>query len=192
MCGRRTLLTVLVCCGPGLAAAREPERDPARLVCGPRCVRHVLRHYGVEADLVDVIRQTQWPDIYNGSSLLDLRRTLESRAIHTRLVRVPAGGEIRWPHPSIVFFEGADDAVLGHFAVLGPAAGPDRPTLWMNRDPESHTTAPAAGRVPSDIRLITSPEPITPEMTARYVTARRSSSVAACTACCLRRCAGSS
>lgn len=53
-------------------------------VCGPRCIQRILQHYGIRADLVDLIKEVQESDVNRGASLAELRRALKTRGIHCR------------------------------------------------------------------------------------------------------------
>lgn len=85
-------------------------------ICGPRCVQLVLRHYGRSVDLVEAVREIQFPDIKSGASLADMRRMLEREGIPTAALSVPRGYSLNWPHPSLAHMPGRGR--LGHYVAI--------------------------------------------------------------------------
>ncbi len=95
-------------------AAGVPERAQD-LVCGPRCIQYVLRHYGQDADLIDLVKEVQWPNLEAGATLAAVETALNKRGIHTQAISITAGGRLQWPHPVVLHVRGDGD--LGHFVV---------------------------------------------------------------------------
>jgi ABC-type bacteriocin/lantibiotic exporter with double-glycine peptidase domain len=98
-------------------------------VCGPRCAWYVLRHYGHAVDLIEVVRETQWPNLEKGTTLAQLQAALERRGVHTRAVDVPKDVSLCWNHPAIVHLRNARGNI-GHFAVWIPSSNSRRVHVW--------------------------------------------------------------
>jgi ABC-type bacteriocin/lantibiotic exporter with double-glycine peptidase domain len=110
-----------------------PERSASDLVCGPRCVQFVLKWYGIEAGLIDLVRETQWPGLESGADLASLARAFRNRGITACAVQAGDRRLSDWPYPALVHLSGASS--LGHFVVWVPADGPERPPCyWMGLD----------------------------------------------------------
>jgi ABC-type bacteriocin/lantibiotic exporter with double-glycine peptidase domain len=99
------------------------------LVCGPRCLRFILEHYGRKMELLDLVRRTQWPTIENGASLADLDETLRSNGIHTFALRMPEGMDLDWPYPVLLHVQGKGHPV-GHFSVWLPRQTGSPALIW--------------------------------------------------------------
>ena len=133
------------------------------LVCGPRCLQFILRHYGQEADLVDLIRKVQWPDLEQGTSLSALHNELEERGVHSVIVRCPTDSLPDWPHPLIVHFEPVEESTqgLGHFSVVIPnSVTTNSISLWGGQNGPEIVPVPKFARQISGWAILTSPEPI--------------------------------
>jgi len=85
-------------------------------ICGPRCVQYILRHYGIQVELHDLIRECQWPDVEAGASLNALIQSLNSRGIHTLPLKARQV-QINWDKPILAYVDNGEDR-LGHFVVL--------------------------------------------------------------------------
>ena len=146
-----------------LCLAQLGGQETHDLVCGPRCLQLVLRHYGRDADLVDLIRKIQWPNVEQGTSLSALQHELEERGVHTLVVRCPKSSLPDWPHPLIVHFELAEGSTqgLGHFAVVFQNSSTTN-SVTLCGGPNGPETMP----VPKFVRqfsgwaILTSPDPI--------------------------------
>ena len=115
-----------------LAAQPAPEGDT---VCGPRCVQAILRSYGHEADLIDLVRELHTDGVEQGTTLGQMRDTFRSRGLHAEVVHLPEGATLTWPEPAILHLKplpasGAASAprvpppALGHFIIhLGDTNG---------------------------------------------------------------------
>lgn len=116
-----------------LLASASPSRPAeeeflANKFCGPQCVQRVLEYYGLEVDLLDLIREMQWPNTNAGSTLEGLSRSLEQRGLQTRAVALGPLEELAWTGPAIVQCQ--IEGFL-HFVVWLPPQGPGRqPRLW--------------------------------------------------------------
>lgn len=134
----------VLCCGliylgasKGLGA-EALDLSASELVCGPRCVRFLLEYYGKgkDTELVELIRETQWPDLERGASLAALSKSLEGRGIYTHALRLPAEAGLRWPFPVILHLQGVTpgDSAGGHYVVWLPESSPSRTLVISGLD----------------------------------------------------------
>jgi hypothetical protein len=137
----------------------RPQNGEADLVCGPRCVRQILGIYGMpEPDLIDLVREMQWPDIEAGSSLAAVDEALRRRGVHTARLRVGPQVRVRWPHPVIIHIDGDEGG--GHYIVRVPSDSDRYETVWTGlggwrRGPWDEVSRGRSGAI-----LITAPVPI--------------------------------
>ena len=82
-----------------LAAEPVPEGDT---VCGPRCVQTILRSYGHEAELIDLVRDLHTDGVEKGTTLGQMRDALRQHGLHAEVVHLPAGATLTWPEPAIL------------------------------------------------------------------------------------------
>jgi ABC-type bacteriocin/lantibiotic exporter with double-glycine peptidase domain len=141
-------------------AAPPPLTPGDDLVCGPRCVQQVLRHFGQEADLIELTRETQWPDIDAGATMESLDQALRRRGIHTRAVRVPEGATFLWPFPAIVHTRPRSGS-LGHYVVWLPSSTANRVDFWAGPHGVGYAPAEQFWQRSSRAALLTGPEAIT-------------------------------
>ena len=109
---------------PGISHAsdrRDVVRAAADRYCGPRSVHFILQWYGHNEDLIEIIRETQWPAVEAGSSLAKLQDAIDSRGIHTCALRVGDGRRLTWSYPAIVFIPAATPPI-GHYVVWLPTS----------------------------------------------------------------------
>ncbi len=110
-----------------LAADPAPEGDT---VCGPRCVQALLRSYGHDAELIDLVRELHTDGVEQGTTLGQMRDALRQRGLHAEVVHLPAGATLTWPEPAILHLKpllpqasGAASAprvptsTMGHFII---------------------------------------------------------------------------
>lgn len=107
-----------------------PGVDIGDLVCGPRCAAFVLSQFGVSTDLVELVHESQWPNIEAGCSLDDIARMLEKRGVRTRAIHVPDGATLRWQHPVVVHLQPRAASTLGHFVVWLPSSTSSVCDIW--------------------------------------------------------------
>jgi ABC-type bacteriocin/lantibiotic exporter with double-glycine peptidase domain len=123
-----------------LGAAENDEGDTAPhqvghashgdRVCGPRCVQFVLQRCGKpHVDLVDLVREIQWPDIEAGASLGALGRALEARGLHTAAIKLEPEALLHWPEPAIVHVRPANSQG-DHFLVWLGSPGRHEVQVW--------------------------------------------------------------
>ena len=79
----------------------EDEDPQDILVCGPRCVLHVLQHYGRDMQLHEIIDDIEKP-IFQGTTLSDLSDSLTRHGVQNQIVQVSPDAIVEWGHP--VFF----------------------------------------------------------------------------------------
>lgn len=100
------------------------------VVCGPRCVQFVLREHGIEADLIELVKEMQWPNIESGTTLDRVRAVLKERGVITDLVSIPKDSAYAAPSSAIIHIPDPKGD-LGHFAVLLPSNNSEEVTLWL-------------------------------------------------------------
>lgn len=88
-------------------------------VCGPRCVWFLLNWFDRDCELVDVIRETQWPDVEKGTNLAKLKAALEGRGLIAVGIEMQRPALLASHYPGIVHLK-ADGQTLGHFIVIPP------------------------------------------------------------------------
>ncbi len=146
-----------ICCS--LCAGMHP--DTPDLVCGPRCVQFVLNHYGVKCELINLVREIQWPNYENGASVEDLRKALETHGVYTRAVHVEGQLALAWQHPVVVCLRPLHDTSdVGHFVVWLPSSNGEPEMIWDGLD---GVMSLERGELPLNRMgtiLLTSPEPI--------------------------------
>ncbi len=110
-----------------LAADPAPEGDK---VCGPRCVQALLRSYGHDVELIDLVRELHTDGVEKGTTLGQMRDALRQRGLHAEVVQLPEGATLTWAEPAILHLKpllpqasGAASAprvppsTMGHFII---------------------------------------------------------------------------
>ncbi|MDA1053652.1 MAG: cysteine peptidase family C39 domain-containing protein [Planctomycetota bacterium] len=142
--------------------AQDIEFDERKLddvICGPRCVEFVLRHYDQRGDeLVDLIREMQWPEFEAGSALFGVQYALEKRHVSTYAMQLPAGARLRWKHPVILHLADQENS-LGHFVVWLPSSTPGAAHVWTGL-PGIQIGRTSQLFAEPRVVLLTAPEPI--------------------------------
>ncbi len=131
-----SLVLIQAVCLDGLCA--EPPASTRlgnlnELVCGPRCVQFVLKHYGVEVGLDSLVREMQWPDFANGSSVRQIQKALDSRGVYTRSIQLKNVGSFSAPRLLIMHLRGRqdnDNRAGGHFVVVLPESTSTEAVVW--------------------------------------------------------------
>lgn len=138
------------------------QPSPGDFVCGPRSVQFILHQYGKKEDLIDLVREIQWPDIEHGSDLAALEQALQRRGVYTHAIKIGNGVRIRWPYPAILRLhtKRANGKNIGHFVIRMPSEDPNVETVWSGLDgyeygPSDRLVSRCTGEV-----LLTSPVPI--------------------------------
>lgn len=119
----RPLILFAVLAAAVVSAEDGSRKDESRnkgdnspdLACGPRCVQFVLEYYGISAELIPLMRETQWFQLERGASLGRLRDALESRGIHTAMIQVDPAVEIAAAVPIIRHIQNSRGD--GHFVI---------------------------------------------------------------------------
>ena len=129
------------------------------LVCGPRCVQYVLKHYRQDVDLVEVIREVQWPDLEHGATMQAMAAYLTERGIHTAGMQLASKTRLTWENPVIVHLTGESDEI-GHYVVWLPSTSGRVVDAWFGLEgirqvPEREFAGLRSGAI-----LLTSPAPI--------------------------------
>jgi hypothetical protein len=124
----------------GQAVQKRANPFSGNLFCGPRCIQRVLEYYEKDADLLDLIREIQWPAIDQGTSFEMLAKALKDRGIHTAAVRIDNQTDIFWDRPAIVHL---NDRENEHYVVWLPPSFPGGSAkVWDG----SYSSAMQAGR----------------------------------------------
>lgn len=126
--------------------------------CGPRCVKYLIIHYGQDCDLLDVIREAQWPDSERGATLAAIEAALSRRRIGTCGVAIPFEADITWPHPVLVHL--LHENGEGHFVVWLEQLGRTS-RVWDGLRGESEVDNELLAQSRSGTVLLTAPGPIT-------------------------------
>lgn len=112
------------------SSASDSETGFGNVYCGPRCVQRVLREYGAEVELIELIREMQWPDVEQGSTLAALSAALHKRGVSTKAVDLDPKFDIEWTQPAIVHLEKGG---VAHFVVwLPPTEADSSGRVWDN------------------------------------------------------------
>jgi ABC-type bacteriocin/lantibiotic exporter with double-glycine peptidase domain len=140
------------------SAVKGGPREVNDLICGPRCVQFVLAHYTHDADLIELAKEIQWPNVEAGATLHDLANALSKRGVHTKPIRVNnSASPLRWPHPVILHLNVANGR--GHYVVWAPTPGGGDGEIWLGPQ-EQRTKWEKLWERRSGFALLTSPEPI--------------------------------
>ena len=140
----------------------ENERNIGDLICGPKCVREILRLYGKEhEDVIRLVREIQWPEVRQGSTLADLAAALKKRGIQTYAMQIKPTARLVWPHPVIVHLKPKQNDDIGHFVVWKPESKGNTVQIWdSDRGTQKHDERQWSKECTGAV-LLTSPEPIT-------------------------------
>lgn len=139
--------------------ALPQTNGPGDMFCGPRCVQYILKYYGKDEDLIDLVRETQWPNLEQGASLQSLDIALRKRGVHTSALRLKSINTLRWPYPVLLHLKGQNGG--GHYIVWLPCSSADQATVWVGLDgQETGATRQLAQRCSGRI-LLTAPTSIT-------------------------------
>jgi len=153
------LMTWSECAGQSIdKKAVFVERDPGlnKIICGPRCVKHVLKYYGHDAELSELVHELQWPTFQKGATMAALAKSLERRGIHVRAVVVPKTIPVKWAYPVILHFAGEP---IGHFTVLTSSKG--GVTLWINERRDESFSSDVCFKDRTETVILTSDHEIT-------------------------------
>lgn len=149
-----------------LAAAKDGSFESSveasnanSVVCGPRCVGFVLREYGRDEDLTDLVREMQWPNLSGGATLGALARALEKRGVNTCAVSLDPREGFRWRYPVIVHLDRCGTS-LGHYVVWMPSSSGSEAVVWDGINGLSTIAYQELASEMSGSVLLTSPSPI--------------------------------
>ncbi len=144
-------------------AEQDPLKDHAmhvsEMICGPRCVHYVLEYYGVNEDLIDLVKEVQWPDLESGASFAAIEKALRGRGVHTCALRIDPKARLPWDYPIVLHLKARSD--IGHYVVLLPTEGDGVPSLWMGLGCIEEVPWERLARELSGTVLLTSPTAIT-------------------------------
>jgi ABC-type bacteriocin/lantibiotic exporter with double-glycine peptidase domain len=140
--------------GRGATATAQEAAAGEDFVCGPRCVQYVLDWHKVPSpDLVELVREMQWPELQDGSALAGIQTALRERGLHARAVRLPPAARLTWNQPVIVH-QTTDG--IGHFVVWLPQPAGDKTVIWDGLHGERAIEWKELVRETSDVVLLTS------------------------------------
>ncbi len=149
---------------------KPPEQEVAGpgAICGPQCVQRILRHFGMEESLVDLIREIQPTDVSEGSTLDVLQRALRKRGLHTAAMKIGPRVRIQWPHPVLVHLRRDDGE--GHYVVQFPSSTQHEERFWLGPGGMQTVARGTVSARRSGALLLVSPEPISDPSEAFVVT----------------------
>lgn len=167
----KTVLAVLLLCVAGtpvLLMLRTGTSNAmatvqsADFVCGPRCLQYILNWYDKDEDLIDLVREVQWPDLEAGATMASLDKAMQSRGIHTFPMRVGADARFCWHSPVLLHLLGeGGESGIGHFVVWLPSSDATHANVWAGlAGVQSGSAEALAGRC-SGYALLTSGREIT-------------------------------
>lgn len=142
-----------------VSAAADEERPSRRgdLTCGPRCVQFILQHYGHdEEDLIELVKELQWPDLERGATLASLQAGLERRGLFCRALQIHPDAELHWDYPVLVHTTLPTGE--GHYVVWMPGSGDAGEYWWNGLEGQSRRLSVALSR--TGVVLLTSPAAI--------------------------------
>jgi hypothetical protein len=84
-------------------------------ICGPRCVQYILRKHNIDCELIELVRECQWPHLEEGAKIVDLMTALNKRGIRTAAIKTINFG-FQWRKPILAFSSGSRS--IGHYTVL--------------------------------------------------------------------------
>ncbi len=142
----------------GRSANRGNSGEPGDLVCGPRCAQFILRHYGIDADLIDLVREIQWPTLEDGATLAAVDQALRARGVHTRALRMGPTSRLSWSHPVLLHLTG--ETAGGHFVVWLPDSTENTAHVWIGLAGVQSGRFDSLRKRMSGAILLTSPTPI--------------------------------
>ena len=109
-----------------MASEIENERRLNNVVCGPRCVQFVLKQFDQEVELIDLVREMQWPQLTEGATTASIVAALEKRGAFAKIIHVnPKTAVFVWNYPVILHLKPDGDESLGHFVVRMPQSTND-------------------------------------------------------------------
>lgn len=169
--------SAIVCCcfavsaGDEAASGATPYDTQSKgdMICGPRCARFILQHYGHKVELIDLVRSLQWPEVDQGTSVSQMDSAIRAYGIHTCALQLSAGCDFEWPYPVLV--HSADPArTLGHFVVRMPGTAEHPALLWDGL----HGYDWASSRIDEPVALLlTAPVPIDEQNAIGAIKSRR-------------------
>ena len=110
---------------------QDSERNIGDLICGPKCVREILRLYGKEdEDIIRLVREIQCPEVRKGATLASVAQALEKRGIHTFAMIISPSARIVWKYPVIVHLNPKPGEKIGHFVVCLPESQGNTVRIW--------------------------------------------------------------
>ena len=113
------------------AAKTEKDRNLNNIVCGPRSVQFVLKQFGHDVELVDLVREMQWPQLTDGASAASVIAALEKRGVFVKVIKVdPKAAVFAWNHPMILHLKPDVNESHGHFVVSMPRSTDEQVTLF--------------------------------------------------------------
>lgn len=101
--------------------------------CGPYCVQYLLKsQLNLSVDVVDLIKETQWPSLEVGADLQRLQESLNRRGIHTQALQIGPGDDLVWQAPVLVHLNRPVESTSSdeHFVVWLPSSTAQQVDIW--------------------------------------------------------------
>lgn len=130
----------------------------ADIYCGPRVAQHVLRHYGHEIELVELVNRMQF-EREKGCSFSDLQSELSRHGVNSVTLKVTDWSSLTWDEPVVLHqWPSGPHNSLGHFVVLITRG--NQMYLWGGLNGERRIKSHELSKLTSGFSLITSARPI--------------------------------
>ena len=137
-------------------------------ICGPRAVYRVLQYYREDSELVDLVREMQWPYDEVGTNLGQIEKALNKRGVNTHVLTIAKNAELVWPYPVVQHWVSKKSPdKLGHFVVWLPTSTVSEQHVWIGTE-QKYTSIPTAKVLEhrSSVVLLTAPTEIAHPETA--------------------------
>jgi hypothetical protein len=141
------------------AAVSEASESRGDMVCGPRCAQFLLKHYGKDTDLIELVKEIQWPEFEAGASLQAIDSALQKRGVYTQAIKMDPEATLCWPHPVLLHLNGS--GTMGHYIVWLPESSEEAVCAWVGLEGVRRGPNEKLARQLSGVVLLTSPVPIT-------------------------------
>lgn len=146
-------------------SSNEPRGRSLDQYCGPYCVQYLLKsHLDLHVDIVDLIKETQWPSLEAGADLQHLQECLNSHGVSTSALLVDHADDLKWPSPVLVHLKQAVDSAGSsdqHFVVWLPSSTGQQIEIWDGSNGLRTMTPSAFRSLRSGYVLLTSKHAIT-------------------------------
>ncbi|MDR2171775.1 MAG: hypothetical protein LBP59_16650 [Planctomycetaceae bacterium] len=139
----------------------EKEKNIGDVICGPKCVSFLLKYYGKEEDIIHLVREIQYPELLEGTSLAKIAEALEKRGIYTFAMKIKPSTRLVWKYPVIVHLDQSHNEQIGHYVIWQPESRNNDLWIWDGDKDMQNYQERTWSKKRSGVVLLTSPEPIT-------------------------------